>query len=91
MALKIIAAAPARDPATVHAFALCVLDELTADLDKTFALAAAGARYCDRPDRVVEGNLFQLMEERLGSNANWRRLRQQISELAEMAGCPAGS
>lgn len=85
MASRIIASTPKDDAATLHAYAISALQEWRNELEKLFAVAAAGRIYCGE-SQPIQQNLFGLIEDMLADVALGNLIRERIDALARLAG-----
>lgn len=89
MANPIIASAPKRGAAELHMHAVSVLDEWRGEIDRIFAVAAAGRVYCGE-HHPLHQSLFQVIEDMLSDGLLPKMLRERIDDLARSAGVSEG-
>lgn len=90
MATQIIANVRRTEAAELHAHALSTLREWEEEIDRVFAVAAAGRTYCG-DDQPVHKSLFEVVEEMLSARILPSMLRDKINDLARSAGVSEGA
>lgn len=74
-----------RSAATIHAHALCVLNEWNDEQEKIYCVAAGGMALGD-DKTLVQTNLFTVIRDFAGDAVLLGSLRRLINELAKAAG-----